>query len=576
MHTPYFYTQALDAFPIKRAIVFAPHPDDEVFGCGGALRLLMQAGVAVRAIIATDGGHTPPSNLTRMEYIDLRQRESEQAAAILGGYTLTFWGHQDRELRYGERLVRDCLLAIQEWQADMVFAPSHFEVHPDHRALAMSVLEAVRRHGACRLALYEVGQPLPYPNILLDIGSVQADKRAAMQCFASQLAQQNYLGQIEALNRYRAYHTPGAQAVEAFFLLTPEDLAGPDPIGLFRSEHASQAALGMLADEAAAPLVSIIVRSMDRATLDDALDSIALQTYPNIEVVLVNAKGKGHRSVGEWCGRYPLRIVNPQGEALSRSAAANAGLAAARGNWIGFLDDDDLLLADHVAKLARALSGERARVAYSGVRAETPGQQQIVFDEEWSLLRLLGGNFIPLHAVLFDRSLLDAGCCFDETLECLEDWDFWLQLAQHSAFVHVPGVSAVYRMHLGESGLSQRFSESLHHENRARLYAKWLPRVPDASWGEAFYWYLNERNHLQGQLRQAQEVLRQRESAYQEALRQRESAYQAESHALLTQLQKAESEAVELRQQIQGILQSTSWRLTAPLRQLVDLMRKKL
>lgn len=557
-----FFTQALDAFPVRRVLVFAPHPDDEVFGCGGALRQLMQAGTTVRTIIATDGGHIPPAGLSRENYIERRRRESEQAATILGGYTLTFWDHQDRDLRYGERLVQDCLLAIQESQADLVFAPSPFEVHPDHRALAMCVIEAVRRHGACRLALYEVGQPIPRPNVLLDIGSVQADKQAAMQCFTSQLAQQDYAGQIEALNRYRAYHTPGAQAVEAFFLLTPEELTGPDPIGLYRCEHARQATFGLLADRTDAPLVSIIVRSMDRATLDDALNSIALQTYPNIEVVLVNAKGQRHRAMGEWCGRFPLRIVNAGGGALSRSAAANAGLAAARGQWICFLDDDDLLIADHVTKLASVLAEEKTRVVYSGVIAETQ-DQQILFDEEWSLQRLLGGNFIPLHAVLFDRSLLDAGCRFDESLECLEDWDFWLQLAQHSTFMHVPGVSAIYRMYLGESGLSKHFSESLHKETRARLYTKWLPRIPNASWGEAFYWYLCEVNHLRRQLRQAHEMLS-----------QRESAYQAETDALLTRLRKAESEAMELRKQIHDMIQSTSWRLTKPLRYLVDLLRK--
>src|SRR5450631_3622896 len=99
------------------------------------------------------------------------------------------------------------------------------------------------------------------------------------------------------------------------------------------------------------PLVSVIIRSMDRATLQDALDFVGVQTYPNIEVVLVNAKGADHREMGEWCGRFPMRFVT-SGEKLSRSRAANAGLDSAQGDYLIFLDDDDWFEFDHIQKLA--------------------------------------------------------------------------------------------------------------------------------------------------------------------------------------------------------------------------------
>ena len=78
------------------------------------------------------------------------------------------------------------------------------------------------------------------------------------------------------------------------------------------------------------PTVSLIVRSMARPTLAEALASIAQQTYPVLEVIVVNAHGPGYPPLGEQCGPFPLRFVD-QGRPLERSAAANAGLDAARG-----------------------------------------------------------------------------------------------------------------------------------------------------------------------------------------------------------------------------------------------------
>src|SRR3990167_10533026 len=105
------------------------------------------------------------------------------------------------------------------------------------------------------------------------------------------------------------------------------------------------------------PLVSVLVRSMDRPSLHEALDAVALQTYPHVEVVVVNARGGEHAALGTSCGRFPLRLVNAGGSPLARPAAANAALDAARGDWLIFLDDDDSMDPDHLERLVRR-SGE--------------------------------------------------------------------------------------------------------------------------------------------------------------------------------------------------------------------------
>lgn len=221
-------------------------------------------------------------------------------------------------------------------------------------------------------------------------------------------------------------------------------------------------------------LVSVITRSMDRPTLAETLDSIAAQTYPNIEVIVVDALGKTHSDLGKHCGIFPLRIVG-NGSQLTRSGAANLGLDSAMGKYALFLDDDDWLLPDHIARLIVLLSQScKERVAYSGIRfASGPQSAEFtVINEPFDPIKLKRGNFIPIHAVLFDRSLTSTGCRFDESLEIYEDWDFWLQLSRMSGFLHSGEITAGYRS-TGDSGASPSAEEESIQLARERIFHKW-------------------------------------------------------------------------------------------------------
>ena len=221
-------------------------------------------------------------------------------------------------------------------------------------------------------------------------------------------------------------------------------------------------------------LVSIITRSMDRPTLAETLKSIAAQTYPNIEVIVVNALGETHSELGTHCGRFPLRIVS-NGNHLPRSRAANLGLDTATGKYALFLDDDDWLSPEHIAKLLSVLSqSHNERVAYSGIKFAS-GPQSIEFSvisEAFDAVKLKRGNFIPIHAVLFDRDLTNFGCRFDESLEIYEDWDFWLQLSRISGFFHLNEITAGYRS-TGNSGASPSAEEESVQIARERIFDKW-------------------------------------------------------------------------------------------------------
>lgn len=204
----------------RRVLIVAPHPDDEVFGCGGIGRLHVLQGVQVDVLVATDGnGAGDPT---------VRQAESREACALLGYSPPRFLGEVDGTLgRDPCAIDRVSQALVARWRHqpyDWIYAPSPWEIHPDHRACAVAVGRAVMalRNASepPRWAAYEVGAPL-WPNRLIDISRVWPDKQAAMACYPSQAAFQDYVGHIGALNRYRTYTLgPGCEAAEALWIPT--------------------------------------------------------------------------------------------------------------------------------------------------------------------------------------------------------------------------------------------------------------------------------------------------------------------------------------------------------------------
>ena len=185
-----------------RVMVFAPHPDDEVFGCGGALIQHVQDQDPIRVVVVSNGALG--GNLE--DLAEIRSRESEAAARLLGYPPPVFLGHPDRGLVNNEVLVDRFRSLIEAFAADIVYAPSFWEIHPDHRVVSRAVFRALKSVGRpIDLIMYEVGVPLRRPNRLLDITPHQGLKWRAMGCFESQLKVQDYRRHIEALNSFRSY-----------------------------------------------------------------------------------------------------------------------------------------------------------------------------------------------------------------------------------------------------------------------------------------------------------------------------------------------------------------------------------
>jgi LmbE family N-acetylglucosaminyl deacetylase len=228
---------AASRFEAKRVLVLAPHPDDEVFGCGGAIADLAARGAAVDVLLVTDGAAGATDAEGRRAIAARRARESREALGILGGGALHEGGMRDRGLGGNSAALEELIASfLAKTSPDLVIAPSPVETHPDHRAVAYALLALARRRAAdagaaalarATVAFFEVSQPFR-PNFLFDLTPVLERKRQAVKAFASQAAERDYAGFVDGLNAYRRLTLPpGALAVEAFAVFPGSLLARP-------------------------------------------------------------------------------------------------------------------------------------------------------------------------------------------------------------------------------------------------------------------------------------------------------------------------------------------------------------
>lgn len=173
---------------VRRALVVAPHPDDEAIGAWGVIRRLRQRGVLVRVVVASDGAASHPGSLRwpRARLVAERRRETRAVMRRLGvaAGAVRFLALPDGGLPGID--CRSVTRAVAAAGADLILLPCADDAHPDHRAVARAAARA-RTSGAERWS-YRVWPPVREPGAMCGhpIGSAPA-KRAAIRRYATQM-----------------------------------------------------------------------------------------------------------------------------------------------------------------------------------------------------------------------------------------------------------------------------------------------------------------------------------------------------------------------------------------------------
>jgi LmbE family N-acetylglucosaminyl deacetylase/glycosyltransferase involved in cell wall biosynthesis len=419
----------------ERLLVLAPHPDDEVIGCGGLVALHLRDGRSVHVIVATDGAQA--GNASQ------REAESRAALSLLGNATIEFLRFADRALENARELDERLAAILRERKPDLIAVPSPLEIHPDHAALSRAFCDLIARDTSlfadlaiARVAFYEVSAPLR-PNTLVDITPVADAKYAAIAAHASQTSIRDYTSYARGLNAWRAMTLPPQVKFAEAYWTTALPSLRTMPFSALRQEMGPPR-IESVKDPVP---ISVIVRTKNRpALLAEAIASIRATNYP-AEIVVVNDGGTPPEADGVTLVYHEM--------SRGRSEAANAGVNAAKNEYIAFLDDDDLYYQEHLSTLANAARGSNATAWYSdAVSAFIDGearQTMRIYARDFDRELLLADNYIPLPTLLFRRADFLAAGGFDPAFDLFEDWDFLIRLAQRGDFVRVPRITCEIR-----------------------------------------------------------------------------------------------------------------------------------
>ncbi|WP_049753626.1 glycosyltransferase [Alkalilimnicola ehrlichii] len=232
------------------------------------------------------------------------------------------------------------------------------------------------------------------------------------------------------------------------------------------------AAAAQAADASAQPLVSVIMPAFNAASyIEEAIDSVLAQDYPHKELIVID-DGSSDDTVARvqaYGDRVRLLTQANQGSAVAR----NQGLDAAQGEYIAFLDSDDVWLPGKLTAQVGYLEAhpdvgmiysdwlpwkrDKQSKAFPPPEALAPATPDTGVPPEeiplltegsgWLYNRLLFGSLLHTITVMARRELIEQVGRFDPELKRGQDYDYWLRASRHTEIHQLDRVFALYRLH---------------------------------------------------------------------------------------------------------------------------------
>ncbi len=240
--------------------------------------------------------------------------------------------------------------------------------------------------------------------------------------------------------------------------------------------------------------VSVIIPAYNKAELTaQTVESVLSQTYPNIEIIVVDDGSAD--STRQRLACFTDRIQYIYKENGGACSARNRGLQSAQGEFIAFLDCDDLYMENKIALCADFLRKNKdvgfvhTAAYFIDDKGEVVGKYSHPQSRHqgWIVKRLLQGNYICNSTPVLRRSCLDEVGPFDESVFAPADWDLWLRLASRAKAGYLDQPLTKYRVTGNHtfSYLDQSYEDEVHvlekFFNTHALYGRLLKKQSLAS-----------------------------------------------------------------------------------------------
>jgi hypothetical protein len=226
------------------------------------------------------------------------------------------------------------------------------------------------------------------------------------------------------------------------------------------------------------PLISIITPSYNQAEfLELTIRSVIEQDFSDLEYIIVD--GASTDDSVQIIERYADRLAWWVSEPDSGQAEAiNKGLSRARGEFVAWLNSDDLYLPGAVSAAAAALgsNSELGMVFGDAITIDTQGRplNRLVFGD-WGLPELMGFRIICQPTVFMRRSVLERAGCLDSNYHYMLDHHLWLRIARMAPIKHVSQYWAAARHHPEAKNVAQ--APAFGQESLRVL--EWIQNQPD-------------------------------------------------------------------------------------------------
>ena len=208
--------QVLDKPQGKKVLILSPHPDDDVFGCGGSLGLYPKS-TKISAIYFSDGTRGTKQGQKDQGLKGIRQKEAIKSGKLLNIKEQIFLGLPDGKFSVTKKNTAVLLSYLKKISPDIIYLPFFLDTNTDHQEACRIFYHTCKElKNNIKLYSFEIWNPI-FPNRLIDISKKVSEKRLAIRAHCSQIGSRNYEKAIMGLNQYRAEVMGISGYAESFF-----------------------------------------------------------------------------------------------------------------------------------------------------------------------------------------------------------------------------------------------------------------------------------------------------------------------------------------------------------------------